>query len=124
MKPHATLQVIATAGFEDPDRVLLALNTTLAAASCGVKVVVFMAVRATQWMCTDVPHDRKSKEVYEILDQLNELGVEVECCSACYDKHCLADGEPLHGPLREGIRSSGLVAVVQRAMENVQTLCF
>ena len=124
MKPNTALQVIATAGFEDPDRVLLALNTSLAAASCGVRVVVFMAVRATQWMCTDVPHDRKSREIYVVLGQLRSLGVDIECCAACYDKHCLAEGDPLHGPLREGVRTSGLVSVVQRAMENAQTLCF
>ena len=91
----------------------------LAGAVSGVEVAVFFALDATQFVCA---HHASPGRATELVEQLLELGVSLHCCSACIHVHCQsAEGQR---QLREGVRPSGMAALVKRASENYETLSF
>ena len=117
------MQVIVTHGNEDPGRVALALKTALTAVSSGVQVVVFHSLRATRWSCQDWDVGEDPHGIAALLTQLEEVGVRLECCSACLSKYCSAVVEE-NGELRNGFIRAGLMTLVQRTATGVPTLTF
>ncbi len=129
------VQVVLTTGAKDPARARLGLEAALAAVASGVEVSVFLTLDATAWAC----EPRRfvcGTEVYALLDQLQELGALIACCSACASDQCGSGGgkrraaagpvavEPPVVATTSGIQLLGLTALMERVAMGVPTVTF
>lgn len=121
---NVPLQVIVTSGPEDPEKVVLALQTAMTAASSGVETSVFFTLRATQWTCAAVRDFAGAAKVVELIDMVRDCGAVLESCSACLDKYCASGDARGHESLRAGIEPGGLAGLVRRATQGANTLTF
>lgn len=127
MPPEAAvspIQVIITAGPEDPEKVVLGLQTALTAASSGLETSVFFTLRATQWTCATVRDVAGGERIAELIDAVHTCGGEIESCSACLDKYCAQSAQRGHENLRHGVRPGGLASLVRRASRGANTITF
>ena len=121
-----SLQVLITAGAEDPHKARQGLEVALAAAAMGAKVSVFLTLRGAFWAerrlhqscvvpgCESIP---------ALIQELVEMDVAIECCSSCalqFTKTCDANGPEMLA----GIVVSGLAAMVARTLNGTPSLTF
>lgn len=119
------LQIVMTAGAEDPATAVLALECALVSRGAGVSTFLFFTQRATQWTCKLAARRGLSERVLKLLEEALASAVQVEACSACIEKFCLAGGdETVETFLRPEIRPSGLAVLVSRSVRGVSTLTF
>ena len=120
------LLFVLTQGPEDPDRARFALNAALVAASSGLAVTLYLALRAAHWACAAHDGDSHHAELRDLVDQVRAAGGVVECCSACLERHCALPGARHEQPsqLENGVRMSGLASLVRRASTGAQTITF
>jgi len=119
------LQCILTHGTEDPERARFALHAALVAASSGLTVTVYLALRAVHWACV-VHDDPLHAEIRALVEQVRSAGATVECCSACIDRHCASShaSSSHHPKLDDGVRVAGLATLMKRASSGAQTISF
>ncbi len=122
----ARLQVLITAGAEDPHRARQGLETALAATAMGAEVSVFLTVRGAFW-AEQREHDTcvipGCKSILELIHELIEAGVLVECCSSCarhFTQACTAGDEALI----RGIVVGGLASMLARTLAGTPTITF
>lgn len=125
------LQVVITAGPDDPAKAVFALDLAMASAVSGVQTAVFLTLDATEWACETPTHD--TSQVVTMLGQLTNLGVPIACCSACAVHRC---GEPIAaaatqacsipfaGHTRDGVTIEGLTTLVERIASGIPTVTF
>lgn len=122
------LLFLLTQGPEDPDRARFALHAALVAASSGLGVTVYLALRAVHWACAAHEGDALHADIRALVDQVRAAGGSVECCSACMERHCAPPGaahEHEHAPkLESGVRMAGLASLVRRASSGARTITF
>ncbi|MDJ0522204.1 MAG: DsrE family protein [Planctomycetota bacterium] len=119
------LQVLITAGAEDPHKARQGLETAMTACAMEVDVVVFLTLRGAFWAR---PHVHGNcvvpgcDTIPEILGQLIEMGATVLCCTACalqFVGSCEVDQD-----LIQGVKVGGLTQVVAETMAGTPTLTF
>ncbi|MCA8977359.1 MAG: DsrE family protein [Planctomycetes bacterium] len=118
------LQVLLSVGTDDPMRAELALQTALAAASCGVSVTLFLTQAGSVWGCQGVLPGRAG-ELQGMVDVLLSLDVAIECCASCAERTCndsVVAGE--WGSLRKGVVPTGLVTFASRSAQGCPTVTF
>ncbi len=117
---------VVTSGPEDAERARFALHASLAAAVSGLDVSVYLALRAAHWAC-DVPEgDATHAELRELIERVQGSGANVECCSACMERHCSTHDHHADdgADSNRSIRPAGLVSLVRRASAGAQTITF
>ncbi|MCA8949651.1 MAG: DsrE family protein [Planctomycetes bacterium] len=122
---EAQLQVLLSEGPARLMRSELALQTALAAASCGTEVTLFLTQAASIWGCRKALEGEAGR-LQDLLGTLLSLGVRIECCSTCAEKACAPapDGVDEWGGLRDGITPVGMVTFASRAARGCPTLTF
>ncbi|MEZ6004131.1 MAG: DsrE family protein [Planctomycetota bacterium] len=119
------LQIVLTAGTDNPTMAILALETAMVSVASGVKTWLFFTQRATQWTCKAARERGYMPRVLDLLDSGLLSGVNVEACSACIEKYCLIEGpETVQAFLRPDVEPSGLAVLVSRAVRGMPTLTF
>jgi predicted peroxiredoxin len=125
MNASKQLQVLITAGAEDPHRARQGLEAALAAVALGVQVTVFLTLRGAFWAelrrhkdcvipgCESIP---------ALLADLVSAGAMLECCASCAQHFTGSCG--LDRDLLPGIQLSGLTVMVARTVEGVPTITF
>jgi predicted peroxiredoxin len=119
------LQVLITAGAEDPHRARQGLEAAMTAAVMGVEVTVFLTLRGAFWVerrketscmipgCESIP---------ALLIDLLAAGVKIECCASCA-LHFTGSCE-IKKDLIDGVQLSGLAAMVARTVDGTPTITF
>jgi predicted peroxiredoxin len=119
------LQVLITAGAEDPHRTRQGLEAAYAAVALGVEVTVFLTLRGAFWV-EERQHDTcvipGCDSIPTLLKDLLAAGAVIECCSSCALQ--FAGSCDLKKDLVEGVRLSGLAAMVARTVDGTPTITF
>lgn len=119
------LQILITAGAEDPHRARQGLEAACVAAAMGVEVRVFLTLRGAFWAekrqfehcvvpgCDSIP---------DLMGTLHEMGVLLECCSSCalqFGGTCETNDR-----LIDGVEMSGLASMVAVTADGTPTITF
>lgn len=132
-----SVQVVLTTGPQAAARARLGLDAALAAVASGLEVAVFLTLEATAWACEPRRVDDEAG-VYDLIDQVRELGASVSCCSACATEQCGTDpGSSRQGgaaaqcgttavavATTPGIDLVGLATLMERVASGVPTVTF
>lgn len=126
------IQVVLTAGPHDIPRAMFALELALASVVSGVETAVFLTLDATLWACE--PKRNTGARVYDLLTQLDGLGVPITCCSTCAVHRCGTPEAPTAAGTtcavapaantRFGIALQGLTTLIERIAAGVPTVTF
>ncbi|PCJ54265.1 MAG: hypothetical protein COA70_06440 [Planctomycetota bacterium] len=122
---NKTLQVMITAGAEDPHKARQGLEAALTAAAMGVEVHVFLTLRGAFWAEKRLKSDcyiPGCESIPALIVELIALGVNLETCSACAI-HFTGSCET--GPiLIDGVKMGGLTTLTSRTIDGMPTITF
>lgn len=120
-----TLQVLITAGAEDPHKARQGLEAALSACALGAEVTVFLTLRGAFWTR---PHTHSDcvipgcETIPGLLKMLIEEGATVACCPSCAIQF-VGSCEIGHDVM-EGVQMRGFTAMVAATISGTPTLSF
>ncbi len=119
------LQVLITAGAEDPHKARQGLEAAITGLALGAEVVVFLTLRGAFWTR---PHTHSDcvipgcETIPDLLHDLIEQGATVACCPSCAIQF-VGSCEIGHDVM-DGIEMRGLAAMVAETLNGTVTLTF
>jgi predicted peroxiredoxin len=119
------LQILITAGAEDPHKARQGLEAALSAVALGVDVIVFMTLRGAFWVRPHLLGDcvvPGCESIPDLLKGLIEQGAKVVCCPACAVQF-VGSCDVKHD-LLAGVEMGGLTAMVAETASGTPTITF
>ena len=119
------LQVLITAGAEDPHTARQGLEAALSACALGAEVTVFLTLRGAFWVR---PHTHADcvipgcESIPDLLRDLLDAGAAVACCPSCAVQ--FVGSCEIGQDVMDGVELRGLTAMVADTVAGVPTLTF
>ncbi len=125
MSEEKELQVIITAGSEDPHRARQGLEAAMAAVALGADVHVFLTLRGAFW--AELKHKSGClipgcESIPALLKDLVDSGATIECCASCA-QHFTGSCD-IQQDLIPGVQLSGLAVLVSRSIAGMPSITF